>query len=204
MQRIASFALTLFLSGCGYRTWWNPPLTAGYDPSRPASDSENMRRAQGQESPVSPLTTELGDIWPGPLTPPPTLKDLEATGGLTPQPEAPVAGSPLSRAVGAPFVSPNPSVGSSIRSGNVPPNLVTPQPTPPVANYASPSLPLGRGQAGQVIQTPGGPNITTGGSPGYQTTIAPGGGQSIVVPNGNGTSTVIHSDGRIETIPSPK
>jgi hypothetical protein len=44
----------------------------------------------------------------------------------------------------------------------------------------------------------------TGSGPGYQTTINPGGGQSIVVPNGNGTSTVIHSDGRIETIPTPK
>jgi hypothetical protein len=26
----------------------------------------------------------------------------------------------------------------------------------------------------------------------------------IVVPNGNGTSTVIYPDGRIETIPTPK
>ena len=55
-----------------------------------------------------------------------------------------------------------------------------------------------------MIQTPGGPAVTTGGGPGYQTTTTPGGGQAIVVPNGNGTSTVIHSDGRIETIPTPK
>jgi ABC-type hemin transport system ATPase subunit len=32
----------------------------------------------------------------------------------------------------------------------------------------------------------------------------PGGGSAIVVPNGNGTSTVIKSDGSIETIPTPK
>lgn len=29
-------------------------------------------------------------------------------------------------------------------------------------------------------------------------------GQSIMVPNGNGTTTIIHSDGTVETIPTPK
>jgi hypothetical protein len=28
--------------------------------------------------------------------------------------------------------------------------------------------------------------------------------QPIVVPNGNGTTTIIHADGRIETVPTPK
>jgi hypothetical protein len=63
MQRIASFTLALMLSGCGYKTWWNPPLTGGYNPNMPVSDSENMRRVQGQEPTVPPLTTEPGDIW---------------------------------------------------------------------------------------------------------------------------------------------
>ena len=205
MQRIASFTLALMLSGCGYKTWWNPPLTGGYNPNMPVSDSENMRRVQGQEPTVAPLTTEPGDIWPGPLAPPPTLQDLEATGGLTPQPEAPVPGSPLSRGIGAPSPSPNPSPGSSTPPENNQPGLANPQPAPPLSSYASPpASPPPRGQAGQVLQTPVTPSVTTGGGPGYQTTITPGGGQSIVVPNGNGTSTVIHSDGRIETIPTPK
>jgi hypothetical protein len=205
MQRIASFTLALMLSGCGYKTWWNPPLTGGYNPNMPVSDSENMRRVQGQEPTVPPLTTEPGDIWPGPLAPPPTLQDLEATGGLTPQPEAPVPGSPLSRGIGAPSPSPNPSPGSSTPPENNQPGLANPQPAPPLSSYASPpaSTPA-RGQAGQVLQTPVTPSVTTGGGPGYQTTITPDGGRSIVVPNGNGTSTVIHSDGRIETIPSPE
>ena len=34
--------------------------------------------------------------------------------------------------------------------------------------------------------------------------MTPGGGQSIVVPNGNGTSTIIHPNGTVETMPTPK
>jgi hypothetical protein len=205
MQRIALLTLALLLSGCGYKTWWNPSFTGGYNPNLPRSDSENMRRVEGDEPAVPTLTTEPGDIWPGPLAPPPTLKDLEAAGGVTPQPEAPVPGSPLSRGISAPYPSPSPSTGSSSPPENNQPGLATPQPAPPLSSYAAPpATSVGRGSAGQVIQTPGGPSVTTGGGPGYQTTISPGGGQSIIVPNGNGTSTVIHSDGRIETIPTAK
>ena len=205
MRRIASLTLALILSGCGYKTWWNPSFTGGYNPNLPVSDSENMRRVEGQEPSVPPLTTEPGDIWPGPLPPAPTLKDLEATGGLTSQPEAPVPGSPLSCGMGAPYPSPNPNTGSSTPPASAQPGLPTPQPAPPLSSYASPpASPSAHGQAGEVIQTPSGPTVTTGGGPGYQTTTTPNGGQSIIVPNGNGTSTVIYADGRIETIPTPK
>jgi hypothetical protein len=54
------------------------------------------------------------------------------------------------------------------------------------------------------VQTPQGPGVTTGGTSGYQTLTTPGGGTAIVVPNGNGTSTIIHSDGRIETVPTTR
>ena len=78
-----------------------------------------------------------------------------------------------------------------------------PAPLPPQA--ASPNAPPpARNPAGQVVQTPGGPGVTTGGTSGYRTMTTPGGGSAIVVPNGNGTSTVIYSDGRIETIPTPR
>ena len=104
-----------------------------------------------------------------------------------------------------PSVSPNPSNGSSAPPAGNQPGLPPLNPAPPLSSYASPpAAPPQRTPGGQVIQTPGGPSVTTGGGPGYQTTVSPGGGQSIVVPNGNGTSTVIHADGRIETIPTPK
>jgi hypothetical protein len=205
MRRIALLSLALTLSGCGYKTWWNPPFSGGFNPNQPVSDSENMRRVLGDATPVEPLLTEPGDIWPGPLRPPPTLQDLETTGSLTPQPEAPVLGSPLSRGVAPPVLSPTPSPGSSTPPGNTAPGLPALRTAPPLSSYAAPPITLSPNRPnGQVIQTPNGSNVVTGSGPGYQTTIAPGGGQSIVVPNGNGTSTIIHADGRIETVPTPK
>ena len=201
MRRIALFYLALTLSGCGYKTWSDTPFTGGSNPNLPPGDSENMKRVEGEAPAVPQLTTEPGDIWPGPVQPAPTLKDLVGQGGLATQPEMAVPGSPLGRGTGAPSPSPNPAVGSSTPPDNNQRGLVAPRTAPPIATN---TVPPARDRTGQVIQTPGGPAVTTGGGPGYQTTVSPGGGQSIVVPNGNGTSTVIHSDGRIETIPSPK
>jgi hypothetical protein len=206
MQRIAFLCLALVLSGCGYNTWSRPPFSSGSNLNQPAGESENLLRVRGQEPEITRLTTEPGDIWPGPLPAAPTLKDLVSTEGQTSQPERPVPGSPLSRGITPSSPSPNPSMGSSTPPGNYQPGLLpAPRPAPPLSSYAAPPAgPPARGGAGQVIQTPGGPAVTTGGGPGYQTTTTPGGGQSIVVPNGNGTSTLIHGDGRIETIPTPK
>jgi hypothetical protein len=138
------------LSGCGYHTWWNPPFTTGYSPNTPVTTSVNMSRVKGREVAVTPLTTQPGDIWPGPLPPPTTLQDLERqspTGS-----EAPTRGSPLNRS------------GASL------------------------SAPLPNGTQGGPATPPGQPPAD----------------QRIIVPNGNGTSTVIYPDGRIETIPTPK
>jgi hypothetical protein len=80
-----------------------------------------------------------------------------------------------------------------------------PRIVPTTPHYAAPAAAgPAREPGGQVIQTPGGPAVTTGGGPGYQTTTSPNGGSAIVVPNGNGTSTIIHSDGHIETVPTSK
>jgi hypothetical protein len=205
MRRIALLGLALTLSGCGYATWWNPPFSGGSNPNLPLGDSENMRRVMGNAAPTEPLLTEPGDIWPGQLQPAPTLQDLETKGGLTPQPEAPVPGSPLSRGIEPPSLAPTPNLGSSTPPGNATPRLPAPQTAPPLTSYATPPTVVSpNGTSGKIVQTPGGPSVVTGGGPGYQTTQTPGGGQSIVVPNGNGTSTVIHADGRIETIPTPK
>ena len=205
MRRIALLMLTLILSDCGYRTWWNPSFTGGYNPNLPVNDSENMRRVKELEPSAPPLVTEPGDIWPGPLATAPTLKDLEATGGLTSEPEAPVPGSPLSRGSSAPYQSSNPHTGSSTPPGGAQPSIPIQQPLPPLSGYATPSASASAHEpSGQIIETPAGPAVSTGGGPGYQTSTTPNHGQSIIVPNGNGTSTVIHSDGQIETIPTPK
>jgi hypothetical protein len=148
MRRIALVSLTM-LGGCGYHTWWNPPFTTGYNPNTPVTNSVNVSRVKGQGVAVTPLTTEPGDIWPGPLPPPKTLQDLERQSQTGSQ--APAKGSPLERA-GNPLLAPVP------------------------------------------------PGSTGPGNPAAQ----PPADRRIVVPNGNGTSTVIYPDGRIETIPTPK
>jgi hypothetical protein len=162
-----------------------------------------MRRVMGEPVDATPLSVEPGDVWPGPLPPSPTLQDLEKT-GFASAPEQPVPGSPQARGVQPNAqVPPAPAVGSSTPPGSAQPPLETPAVPPNTAPTAlvpaAPSNP-----AGQVYQTPRGSDVTTGGGAGYQTTVTPGGGSAIVVPNGNGTSTIIHSDGRIETVTTPR
>ncbi len=157
MRRIALMSLTMMLSGCGYNTWWNPPFSTGNNPNEPIGGSVNMSRAMGRDVAVRPLTTEPGDIWPGPLPPPRTLQDLERQGAVSGR-ETPVRGSPLNRA-GNPLLAPLPN-GATVPNG---------------AMDGKPAVPAQ-------------PEVD----------------RRIIVPNGNGTSTVIHPDGRIETIPTPK
>jgi len=154
MRRIALVSLTM-LSGCGFHTWWNPPFTTGYGPNTPVTDSVNVSRVKGQGVAVTPLTTEPGDIWPGPLPPPKTLQDLERQTPAAAQ--GPAKGSPQDRA-GNPLLAPLPNGTSG----------TTPD--------------------------------STKGNPAGQPPVD----RRIIVPNGNGTSTVIYPDGRIETIPTPK
>jgi hypothetical protein len=202
MQRIALACLCLALSGCGYNTWSNPPFTTGSNPNFPADDSENLRRVMGEQVDAPPLTPEPGDVWPGPLPPEPTLQDLQQQTGQVGQPERPVPGSPQYQAQPPNPPPPLPSRGSSTPPGSNQPSL-TPLPNPAAPQATNPTPPA-RNPAGQVIPTQRGPAVTNGGTSGYQTTTTPGGGSAIVVPNGNGTSTIIHSDGTIETVPTPR
>jgi hypothetical protein len=203
MWRIALFGLVLSVAGCGAETWNSLPFTTGSNPNRPTGESENLRRVMGEAVPVQPLTPEPGDIWPGPLPPPPTLQDLEKQSNLQPGPEQPVPGSP--DAMQGQRQAPPATRGSSTPPGSTQPGLA---PLPKVSPASPSSAPAakspGPNPSGRVVQTPSGPGVTSGGTNGYQTMTTPGGGNAIVVPNGNGTSTIIYSDGRIETVPTPR
>jgi hypothetical protein len=206
MWRLASLGLVLLLSGCGYNTWWNAPFTTGSNPNRPAVESENMRRVMGGRVAPVPLQPEAGDIWPGPTKPEPTLQQLEQSGSLTPEPEQPSLGSPLSRGTAPgqpPSLPPQGTAGSSTPPSSNQAGVVQSPPVRPPGRPAAPAA-IARGPAGQIVNTPTGTGVTTGGGAGYQTMTLPGGGTAIVVPNGNGTSTVIKPDGTIQTIPTPK
>ncbi len=205
MWRFAWLGL-LLVSGCSYNTWWNAPFTTGSNPNQPTVASENMRRALGEQVAPAPLRQEPGDIWPGRIKPEPTLQELEQSGSLTPEPEQPVPGSPLSLGT-APGQPPSlPPQGTQGSSTPPPSNQAGVVQSPPVRPRGRPAAPaaIAPPEGGQIVNTPSGTGVTTGGGAGYQTMTLPGGGTAIVVPNGNGTSTVIKPDGTIQTIPTPK
>lgn len=209
MRRYASLALMLLLGGCGYHGWQDLPYTGGNQPYAPRGNSETLLRAEGRPVNLQPLTPQGGNVWPGPVPPTPTLQELEQQGGLVPGVEQPVVGSPVNRGAAPPpqeesppTVPPVPSQGSSVPPSPEPKMTPLPQQVP-IKPGTAPKLPAVP-RPGQVVPTPSGPGVTSGGTKGYQTITLPGGGSAIVVPNGNGTSTIIKADGSIETIPTPK
>jgi hypothetical protein len=88
-----------------------------------------------------------------------------------------------------------------------PPPLPNLLPSTPGRRGAPPAMPSASAPspASPTIATPQGPAAPATGGPGYQQ-IAPSPGQpgGIVIPNGNGTSTLIRPDGTVVTVPTPK
>ncbi len=195
IRRLALSGLgALALSGCAFHAWDRPPFFAGPDPYAPGGDTENIRRARGQAIAVQPLSPAAGNIWPGPIQPTPSLADLvkQENQGQLPQVQ-PLPGQPPAPALPAPQSSPAPPPTVSV----LPPEL------PPVPQVATPSQSAPTPPAaGGVVQTPRGPAVTSGGTGAFSTVTMPNGQTGIVVPNGNGTSTVIMSNGQVQTIPS--
>lgn len=213
MWRLALLGLCLSLSGCGFQAWHQLPFVAGQDPYLPPGDGENLRRAEGIPVTVEPLRQEPGNVWPSQIEQEPTLETLEQQGGQLPN------------AVPPPALPPE--RGSSVPPGNlppVPPTVIPSVPPPATSGNAPiagaqpvapspmrvPSAPRAAGPGNapvagtQPYQTPQGVGVPTGGTSAYQTITLPNGTTAIVVPNGNGTSTVIRSDGTVETVPTPK
>jgi hypothetical protein len=172
MRRAALLGLLLLLPSCssdiGFSDFLGDTFTVQRNVNAPIGDSETLRRLRGLPTNVPPLTTEPGNVWPGPIESQPTLETLQRQQGTPGQPELPVPGAPGFRPQGG---------------GTTPPtSSVPPAPTP-------------RGPA--TSTGPGTPNVQP-----YQG--QPGGTQGgILIPNGNGTSTLVHPDGTVETIPTP-
>jgi hypothetical protein len=197
MRRLVLLGLcSLGLSGCAFKSWQHLPFYAGSDPYAPTGESENMRRARGQTVVVPPLSQQAGNVWPGPVKPIPSMEDLvkqERSGQLPPverlpgQPEAPAVPAPESGVAPPPSVQPVvPYVPPAAPPAQAP---ATPAPPPPPS-------------AGPVIQTPQGPAVVSGGTGAFKSVTLPNGTTGIVVPNGNGTSTIIYSNGQVQTVPT--
>ena len=202
MRRIVTLGLLVVLSGCtGFGAFLDHTFTVpGENPNRPMADSENVRRSFGQDPDVTPLTPEPGNVWPGPQAPEPTLTELQQQQpGNVPDTTVPGArpGLPAGR-------QPRPANrGSSTPPGSVEPGL----PSTPDAGVRAPA-PRGvaarPGPTGPVVQTPQGPAVDAGGTSGYRQLTTPQGPGAIMVPNGNGTSTIINPNGTIQTVPTPR
>ena len=203
MQHLTWLPLALALAGCtGFGEFVDHTFTRpGVNPNLPMADSENVRRVLGQATDAAPLGPEPGNVWPGPTGPDPTLTDLQRNEGAatargfqdTTVPGA-TPGLPAGR-------QPRP------RGSGTPPGSVEPGAAPLPRQGVRPAIPSsvpGPGPQGQVVQTPQGPAVDAGGTSGYRQLNAPGQAGAIMVPNGNGTSTIIRPDGSVQTVPTPR
>ena len=204
MRRTALLASLLMLPGCtGFGEFLDHAFSfPGQNPNIPMADSENVRRALGRASDVEPLQPEPGNVWPGPPQQEPTLTDLQRQ-----EPAENARGFPPTTVPGAePGLpagrQPRPR-GSSTPPGNIQPGLDAP-PRVSVLPRAPRSAVPGPGLPGQVVQTPRGPGVDAGGTSGYRQLTTPQGPGAIMVPNGNGTSTIINPNGSVQTVPTPR
>jgi hypothetical protein len=202
--RIAPLAFVLLLTGCqGFGTFLGDTESwPGSLPTQPLGDSENMHRVRAEPVVLPPLTTEPGNVWPAQEANVPTLQDVERQQNINPSSPPPQTTPDLPA-----HRQPRPGE----RGSSTPPGSNQP-PLPPLPNLPSvPQVqaPTNPGPSpGQVVPVPGGPpSVVTGGNGRYRTTTPPGGvggGQGVLIPNGNGTSTLIGPDGSVTTVPTPK
>jgi hypothetical protein len=203
MRRLTPLLLLAGLTGCtGFgefmdHTFSNP----GRNPNLPMADSENVRRVRGLDPAIQTLEVEPGNVWPKFDTRDPTLADVANNPGR----EDARGFEPTTVPGGRPGLpagrQPVPARGSSTPPGSVQPeNSAIPSPNlppaPPTGNAPRPP--------GGVVNTPQGPAVDSGGTNGYRQLNTPAGPGAIVVPNGNGTSTVINPNGTVQTIPTPR
>ena len=204
MRRLTPLVLLCGLTSCtGFGEFLGHAFSVpGTDPNIPMADSENVRRALGTNTAIRPLETEPGNVWPKFDTRDPTLADVANNPGredLRGFPPTTVPGQPPGLPANR---QPRPTTrGSSTPPGSNQPGLsppAIPGPLAPPPTSAAPPPP------GGVVSTPQGPAVDTGGTRSYRQLNTPRGPGAIVVPNGNGTSTVINPDGSVQTIPTPR
>jgi len=207
MRRSASLALLLGLSlgltGCtGFGEFVDHTFTLpGTVPTLPMADSENVRRALGQPAEIEPLGPEPGNVWPAKQGPEPTLSDIGRQQDTETQRGFPATSVPGGTPGLPDHRQPRPR-GSSTPPGNASPGLdrLAPVGVQPAPRSSVP----GPGPIGGVVNTPQGPAVDTGGTQSYRQLNTPRGPGAIMVPNGNGTSTIINPDGSVQNVPTPR
>jgi len=170
-----TIALPCVLSGCtGMGVFFDHTFSSfDENPNTPAGNSETLQRIRGETVEVAPLLPEQGNVWPGPTPPDPTLQDIEAQQNSASTPP-PVTGG------GTDHQQPRLTPPSNAPGSGAPP-----------------------GPPGSTVLTPRGNSQDVGGGRSYQQLQSPTpGANGILVPNGNGTSTLISPDGSVQTVPT--
>ena len=203
MRRLTPLFLLLSLSGCsGFGEFLDHAFSLpGENPYIPMTDSENYRRAVGQERAVHPLEVEPGNVWPRfDVRDPDSRRRREQ-----PRPRGParLPRPPLypARSLACrPVVNHAPAAVRHHRAASSLAPQASRRPTyrlrPPTS--AAPSPP------GGIVNTHQGPAVDTGGTNSYRQLNTPSGPGAIIVPNGNGTSTIINPNGSVQTVPTPR
>lgn len=216
----AALGLAVLLGGC---TWLGETgngvtnliadtgarVGAPWGTSRPAvpDGSDTMNRVHGAV-PQPTLHPEPGDVWPVQEAPRATLANPDAAlrgipayrPGELDRPSAPAPRSTWQPTDPPPVRPLPPGLGGS---SSLPVPLDVPQPAPVrqvVPPPLPPSAPPSPRADGQVIQTPGGPVTTTGGSDRVQGFVAPDGSTGVLHRDGN-TATVFGPGGGVTTVP---
>jgi hypothetical protein len=75
--------MALLLTGCGTeQEYFKQSLWPFGNPNAPVATSETAQRALGHAPPVTVLQPQPGDVWPGPVEPMPTLRQVQQNSNL--------------------------------------------------------------------------------------------------------------------------
>ncbi len=179
------FPMVLFLGGCsGLGKFLGDTITLpGINPTMPFGVSENADRARGQRPAEPPILPEPGNVWPGPPQPLPTLNQASH------EQENALSGG-IGQTGGAPMHD-----GGSMSLGE---SRSISHGADPGADSFSDGAP---GASASGAGAPG--DHVPDASSRYRVKPTSGKGGTIVIPNGDGTSTVIDPDGTVKTVKDP-
>lgn len=199
MRRSALLGPLLLLGGCsGLGHFFSDTARLpGQNPNATTGVSENLQRSRGVEPATDPIRPQDGNVWPGPPQPLPTLSDVShfgiqgeggallggtgGTGGAMPRGGSMSMGEGESVRRGAAVDDGGFAGGGGNGMGSALSG------TGLSSSVPDPATKFHGGNGGGN----GGGGAHGGGSDG---------GGNIVIPNGDGTSTVISPDGSVKTV----
>jgi len=174
------FPAVLLLGGCsGLGKFFSDTITLpGMNPNLPFGVSENADRARGQRPDTSPILPESGNVWPGPPQPLPTLNEVSHEQSSDLSGKMQNLGGPLRHGGGQSF-----NDGGSMSMGE------------------SESITKGAMSGADSFSGSGSLHDTVpDASSKFQVKTTHEKDGSIVIPNGDGTNTVIGADGTVKTV----